>query len=124
MIFSEPLGNGMRMLPPDYFLVFPLIWFIWFPVTESFRGRTFFKFVFKLRVIFEGQGKKDRFASTLLRRLADPLDFFFSFGIIAIFTAKLSRNHKRLGDMWGATHVVWERNQQSGEHESPASLPK
>lgn len=123
LIFGVAVNDEVIMLPSGFWFAFPIIWCIWFPIVESFNGQTLFKRLFKLRVIFDGHANRDRFAAEFLRRLADPIDFFFSLGIVAVLTVKLSPQHKRLGDMWGGTHVVWEKSQEAGEIRSAGDAP-
>ncbi|MFI5252223.1 MAG: RDD family protein [Bacteroidota bacterium] len=118
IIFGERISDGRWMTGRETDIVFIMLWLILFPVTESFKGRTIFKAIFKLRVIFEGENSSDRIVSTLLRRILDPIDLLFSFGIVAVIAVKVSKKHKRLGDFLGGTHVILE-NSSVGQLPNP-----
>ncbi len=84
-----------------------ILWLLYFPMMESLFGYTLGKGIFDLRVIRE---RKDDFpfAVALKRHLTDPIDFAF-FGVVGILMVRLTKNHKRLGDMLAHSLVIREK---------------
>lgn len=81
------------------------IWVFHYPFTESCFGKTLGKFLCGISVI--STRKTDlTFWQLLLRRLLDPLEVWFAFGLIGLLVAGLSEDGRRLGDKLGDTRVV------------------
>ncbi len=102
--FNENGGFSFRVNPGFFSTV--ILWFIYFPITESILGYTLGKGALDLKVI--PQDRKDfPFVVSLKRHLLDPIDFAF-FGLVGILLIKFSKEHKRLGDHWAKSLVVKE----------------
>jgi len=93
--------NGIGHL----FILFS-IWMIVFPYMESKFGYTLGKGLFDLKVVYEDK-KEYPFMCSLKRHVLDIIDFPF-FGAIGILLIKFGPEHKRVGDYWGKTTVVFE----------------
>ncbi len=91
-------------------LVFIVLVIIGYPVTfETLsRGRSLGKLAFGLRVVRE-DGGPIRFRHAFVRGLLGLVDFWFSFGSVALITSLASVKGKRLGDFLAGTVVVRER---------------
>jgi uncharacterized RDD family membrane protein YckC len=72
------------------------------------RGRTVGKLALGLRVVRD-DGGPIRFRHALVRALFGVLEFWVTFGAIAIITSLLSAKGKRLGDIFAGTVVLRER---------------
>jgi len=73
------------------------------------RGRTLGKMALGLRVVRD-DGGPIRFRHALVRGLAGFfLDFYISFGAVAVISSLVSSQGKRLGDVFAGTVVVRER---------------
>jgi uncharacterized RDD family membrane protein YckC len=81
-----------------------VVWIIYFPIVESFRGQTLGKLILGLRVVTKN-GNPISFGQAFKRHLVDMIDFFF-FGIVAIITIKNTPDHQRVGDLWAKTIVI------------------
>ena len=84
-----------------------LLWVIYFPAAESMFDATLGKAAFNLKVVYEAR-TSFHFVSSLKRHILDVIDFPF-FGLVGILTAKLSKEHKRVGDFLGHTTVIIEQ---------------
>lgn len=96
------VSMGMYLL-----LVFVLEWGYYVISEGCFRGRTFGKALFQLRVIQEG-GYPITLWAALLRNLVRAADNLPLFGI-GICTMLVSGNFRRLGDLVARTIVIEER---------------
>ena len=81
-----------------------LLWVIYFPLLESILGYTLFKGLLDLKVVRERR-EDSPFIVCFKRHILDFFDFIL-FGVVAIVLAKVTNEHKRLGDMWAHTRVV------------------
>ncbi|HSH93415.1 MAG TPA: RDD family protein [Roseimicrobium sp.] len=86
-------------------LFIPVVWVFYYPFTESSFDKTLGKFLCGLSVV-SSRGGDLTFGQTLLRRLLDPLEIWFGFGIVACLVASLDSDGRRLGDKLGDTRVV------------------
>lgn len=85
--------------------VVPLVvWFVTFPVMESYEGMSIGKRMMKLRVV-KTDGSAPGFLDTVKRRIADWVDFAF-LGLPAIISSRNSSLSQRLGDRWAGTTVI------------------
>lgn len=73
-------------------------------VPEWLFGSTIGKFIFRLRVVSDANGKAN-FMQSLKRNLLRPIDFIF-FYFIGFVVAMLNPLRQRLGDQWAHTTVV------------------
>ena len=105
-IFGERGADGSKSAetPIDTFFQV-LMWFIYFPVVESIFGYTLFKRIFHLRVVREKENLPPLVVS-FLRHIVDVIDFTM-FGVIGIVLAKVTKSHKRLGDLIAHTQVIY-----------------
>ncbi|MDW7690209.1 RDD family protein [Flammeovirgaceae bacterium SG7u.111] len=95
-------GYTLKNDPKGWLII--LFWLIYFPVTESFKGKTLGKLIAGLKVIAIS-GAPITFGKAVKRHLLDFFDLFF-FGTIAFITIKNTQNHQRLGDLWAKTIVI------------------
>ncbi len=85
-------------------MVIPLIWFIYFPVSESIWGQTIGKKAFHLYVV-DLRGELPSILQTFLRRLLDFFELMF-LGFPAMIVINHSHKNQRIGDMMAGTTVV------------------
>ena len=81
-----------------------IVWFITFPLLESFEGKTLGKHLMKIRVI-RMDGSKPDLLVTLKRRMCDWIDFAL-LGLPAIIISTNNPMRKRLGDLFAKTIVI------------------
>ena len=91
--------SGMMALP-----VF-ISWFVYFPVVESIAGQTLGHLLTGIRVVAKS-GEPVTFLQTLKRRIFDPIDILFFFGLIGFITVKNPEKHQRVGDLAAGTIVI------------------
>jgi uncharacterized RDD family membrane protein YckC len=72
------------------------------------RGRSLGKLALGLRVVSD-DGGPERFRQALMRALLAVLEIWLTAGFLALVSSLLSRNGKRLGDIWAGTFVISER---------------
>lgn len=84
-----------------------LLWFIYFPVIESFAGQTLGKKITGLTVIRK-DGRDLSFGTCFQRHIFDPIDIAFA-GLVAVLVMKYSGNKQRIGDLVAATIVVEDK---------------
>lgn len=91
-------------------LVFVLSVILGYPIAfETLsRGRTLGKLAFGLRVVRE-DGGPIRFRHALVRGLLGVVEFWITFGSLALITSLASAKGKRVGDFLAGTVVVRER---------------
>jgi len=91
-------------------LVVTIAVIVGYPVTMETltRGRTIGKLALGLRVVRD-DGGPIRFRHALVRALFGVLEFWVTFGAVAVITSLLSAKGKRLGDIFAGTVVVRER---------------
>lgn len=91
-------------------LVFTVLVIVGYPVAfETLsRGRTLGKLALGLRVVREDGGPV-RFRHAFVRGLLGVVDFWISFGSVALITSLASARGKRLGDFLAGTVVIRER---------------
>jgi uncharacterized RDD family membrane protein YckC len=97
-----------------------LVWFAYFPITESLQGQTLGKLILGLRVVTKA-GNPISFSRAVKRRLLDFIDFFF-FGIVAFLIVKNTPDHQRLGDLWAKTVVIGEGDVVCPNCKAPVTL--
>ena len=88
---------------PAFFL--SAIWVFYYPFTESCFRKTLGKFLCGISVV-STRGADLAFWQTLLRRLLDPVEVWFAFGVIGLVVAAVTEDGRRLGDKLGDTRVV------------------
>ena len=81
------------------------IWVFYYPFTESCFGKTLGKFICGISVV-STRGTDLAFWQTLLRRLLDPLEIWFAFGLIGFVVAAVAEDGRRLGDKLADTRVI------------------
>jgi len=81
-----------------------------YPITMETltRGRTIGKLALGLRVVRD-DGGPIRFRHALVRALFGVVEFWVTFGAVAVIASLLSASGKRLGDIFAGTVVVRER---------------
>ena len=85
-------------------LIIPVVWFVYFVVTETKNQATLGHVVCKLKVV-KADGSKPSLSDVLKRRLMDPIDIFI-YGIPAFICISKTPKHQRLGDLWANTLIV------------------
>jgi uncharacterized RDD family membrane protein YckC len=103
ILFGEKTGTTMRLSGFKALLV-PLIWFFYFPVTESLFGRTLSKRFFDLYVI-DNVGRPPTIIQAFLRRLLDPFEIA-TMGVFGVLTINFSKRNQRIGDLIADTRVI------------------
>ena len=106
-LFGEVRSNGQLEVHGIHhlFIIF-ILWVILFPYMESMFGYTLGKGLFDLKVVYEDK-KEFPFLCSLKRHILDIVDFPFC-GAIGIILIKFAPDHKRVGDCWGKTTVIFE----------------
>ena len=94
-------------------LSFPAVWLFYYPFTESCLQGTLGKLICGLRVVFDN-GKNLTFGGMFLRRLLDPLEVWFAFGMVGWIIVAASSDGRRLGDKLAGTQVVRRKAVQLG----------
>jgi uncharacterized RDD family membrane protein YckC len=108
--FGEPNNEGEYSVSGLHALVPMIFWGIITVGLETMLGGTLGNSIVGLKAIPKsGTNRNLTFAESLKRHLLDPIDMFF-FGLIAIVVIKNTDKHQRLGDIWGNTIVVENKN--------------
>ncbi len=104
LLFGEIDADGRPHLQDLPALIVILAWFVWLPVVEAIRGRTFGKSLLGLTIVTTS-GEVPRWPTLLKRRLLDPIEILCCpfFALVVIIT---SERGQRLGDLWAGTVVV------------------
>jgi len=111
--FGSPNAEGGRTitgLPAFGPIAF---WFVWLVLPEFIWGTTLGHLINGLKIISE-EGEKPSFSQAVRRRLCDPIEITWCFGLIAFILIKNTQYNQRLGDIWGKTFVV----DKSYQHET------
>jgi uncharacterized RDD family membrane protein YckC len=116
LVYAYMVFFGKRQEDGTYYISFlsyhPFvliaIWLAYFVAVESAIGYTLGKGAFDLKVIIERK-EDDPIIASFKRHLLDPIDFFFTFGILAIVLASFTKGHKRLGDLFAHTRVIVQK---------------
>ncbi len=96
--------NGLPALVPIIF------WGIMTVELETGLGVTLGNSIAGLKAIPKsGTNRKLTFWESFKRHLFDPIDMFF-FGLVGIITIKNTTKNQRLGDIWGNTIVVLNKD--------------
>ncbi len=88
-----------------YFTVIPWICFYSLLFHSLNYGQTLGKMILQLRVV-KIDGRKASFTDYVLRWAFRPVDFWFSFGTIAVIICSTSEKNQRLGDLLANTTVI------------------
>lgn len=90
-----------------------VVFFGYSTAMETFnRGRTLGKVALGLQVVTV-EGAPVRFRHAAIRSALELVDFFLSFGAVAMITSMVNPRHQRLGDMVAGTMVVRTRSAMS-----------
>jgi uncharacterized RDD family membrane protein YckC len=103
-LVSDNTSEGSGAISGWQLLPLLLIWFLFLPLIESFNGQTLGKGLTSLRVATIS-GDRLTLKHSLLRHLADPLDFFFGF-ILCLLSSNTGLFTRRIGDYIAGTAVV------------------
>lgn len=102
-----PDGRPFYNIEGPLSLVPFIVWFITFPLMESYEGRTVGKIALSIKVIRE-DGTPPDFITSLKRRICDWIDFAF-LGLPAIIISTNNPLRRRLGDWWAKTLIIKDR---------------
>jgi uncharacterized RDD family membrane protein YckC len=105
---GEKTSTGFVMEGGWHSLVPPLLWFIWFPLSETLFGQTLGKRLMNIMVVNRNCEKPDILES-LKRHILDPIDISY-FSYIPIFFRKKNIIPRRLGDYFAKTWVLLRPN--------------
>lgn len=91
-------------------VIFTVVVMVGYPLTMEMatRGRSLGKMAMGLRVVSD-DGGPERFRQALFRALAGFIEIWLLVGAPAVIASLLSRNGKRIGDMFAGTVVISER---------------
>lgn len=107
-LFGTPDGSGTYRItgPPAFgaFIVIAILWFVYFPVAETFARQTVGKAIVGLQVTGASQVTPGIVEMTK-RRLADVVDFTL-WGIVGLIAINKTEKRQRIGDLWAETMVV------------------
>jgi uncharacterized RDD family membrane protein YckC len=106
--FGSETSEGFQVQGCGHFLALLLAWIVWLPLPEALFGRTLGKWGFDLLVL-AADGRRASTSQSFLRRLLDPIDLLFFFGLVGFVVAKTNALHQRIGDLVAKTRVVDER---------------
>lgn len=98
--YGEPAEDGYTIKGIKG-LVIPILWFVYFPITEWITGKTLGKLIIGLGVVTE-YGGPISFAQALKRHILDMIDM----GIVGLVAIANTPKHQRLGDLWAKTLVI------------------
>jgi len=104
MFAGVPNNQGGYTVNGSGALVVPLLWFLYFPVAETYLKQTVGKVIFGLQVTGATQIDPG-FVEMVKRRLADVVDFGL-FGVPALIAITKTEKGQRLGDLWAQTMIV------------------
>lgn len=97
-------SDGSWVLEGPMALVIPLLWFLYFIVTEVINQATPGHDIVKLKV-FSCDGYKPPLSAIIKRRICDAIDIGI-YGIPALICINKTLLHQRIGDIWAGTVVV------------------
>jgi hypothetical protein len=103
--FGAETEGGYQVTGCAHFSAVVAAWLAWLPLPEAIFGRTFGKWVFDLRVV-DSSGRAASAGQAFLRRLLDPIDLLFFFGLVAFVVAKTNAQGQRVGDLIAKTQVI------------------
>lgn len=87
------------------FLISVLFWFFYFPFLEWEYNATLGHKIMGLKVVSQ-DGNALTLKQAFKRRLADIIDIYTMYGLIAFAVAFYTQHNQRLGDLWAKTLVV------------------
>ena len=114
-LFSSEVRRGgltLHVISGVPMLFIPVAWLFYYPYTESCFQRTLGKLLCGLMIV-PIHGGSLTFGQALLRRLTDPLEVWFAFGLVGYLVVSLSEDGRRLGDRLAETRVVRKKIVQS-----------
>jgi uncharacterized RDD family membrane protein YckC len=104
-LFGEPNDDDGYSVSGWTGLPLLLIWAIYFPGMERYRGQTIGHIFVGLKVV-DVSGQSLGTMQAFKRRILDFIDLFGTFGLIAYITVKNSDKHQRVGDIFAHTIVI------------------
>ena len=104
LLVGTPNNQGVYTVTGSGALFVPLLWFIYFPITETIQKQTLGKMIFGLQIAASSQVEPG-FIEIMKRRLADVVDFGL-FGVPALIAISKTEKRQRLGDLWTETMIV------------------
>ena len=104
-IFGEINSEGVKAVYNLSALPIIIVWFLYIVVIEAIYGATLAHQAFNLKVL-TSKGHEIDFGNVLKRRLLDPIDLIFLFGLPAFIFVSTTERHQRLGDLWADTVIV------------------
>jgi uncharacterized RDD family membrane protein YckC len=105
--FGSPTDEGYQVEGCGHLLALAGVWALWLPLPEAVFGRTFGKWACDLRVVSMNGGTVTA-GQAFLRRLLDPVDLFFFFGLVGYIVAKTNPLNQRIGDLVAKSRVIAE----------------
>ncbi len=105
---GENTLSGIHIDGGWHSLAFPLLWLIWFPLSETLFGQTLGKRLMKIMVVNRHCERPDILES-IKRHILDPIDISY-FSYIPIFFKKKNIIPRRLGDYFAKTWVLMKLN--------------
>lgn len=102
--FGDSNDEGGHTVTGWLFWPIPIVWFLYFVVTESFNGATPGHDICKLTVV-KANAEKLSLGDAFKRRIVDPIDIFI-YGIPALICICNTPKYQRLGDLFADTIVV------------------
>jgi len=96
--------NGVYRVTGMGALIIPIVWIIYFPVTESLWMQTLGKKALNLYVV-DFQGHPPGIGQATLRRILDLVEIVF-LGMPSLLSINYSSRNQRIGDMLAGTTVI------------------
>ena len=106
-VFGTPSSSGGYKVSGSMAMPIPFLWILWFVLPEWHFCASPGKKFMRLKVV-STSGRLPSFGAVLLRRLCDPIDFWFSSGVVALIAQGCTKSGQRLGDLLARTVVVNE----------------
>lgn len=114
-LYGEPNDEGGQSLNGWPATSVMVIWFIFTVGLEQLFGSTIGNYTQNLRAAPKNDPRKQlTFGQSIKRRLLDPIDMFWPFGLLGILTIKKTDYNQRLGDLWAHTVVLDTSDPEQG----------
>ena len=104
--FSKPDHVGTYTVTGLLALTPFLLWLIYFILIEAILGATLGHIIIGLKPVHYNTEKPITLKQAAIRHLLDPVDYFFLFGLVGIFSIYSSPKSQRVGDLLARTKVL------------------
>jgi uncharacterized RDD family membrane protein YckC len=105
VIFGEKVKANSYHLGGIKAMAIPAIWISYFIILEKECNGTLGRRLMKIQVVSLKESKLT-YLQIIKRRLCDPIDIWWCFGLLGILLIKKTEFSQRIGDMWAQTIVI------------------